>query len=201
MSPIDRVAQRTHALSVLGVPSSATRSDIRSAFRKLAFEKHPDQHPECNEEFSRITEAYRFVCDHADELGIQNEPANDPAPITPNRVSRPRVRPEETEFDADTTAECEALLAAEGGEGTQHVAASLYRVGRNLTYFVRTPMVRGRNEVAVPTGMLHDTRRVLPRILAFESRDALGGFFDMPAEICSEHFPGARRVQIRFSAA
>ena len=74
MSPIDRLASRNQAFEVLGVSGSPTRADIRKAYRDLAFRKHPDQHPECGSEFSRITEAYRYICEHADELGITEAP-------------------------------------------------------------------------------------------------------------------------------
>lgn len=203
MSPIDRLSSRNQAFEVLGVSASATRSDIRKAYRSLAFKKHPDQHPECGNEFSRITEAYRFICDNADELGITDPP--EPEEVSneshaPRRVSRPTIKANEQEFDAATMSECEAYLEECNYEGTGHVASAVYRMGRNLTYFVRTPLAKGRNAVALPTGMLTDTRKTLPKIVAFDFRDATGGFFEMPDETCAEHFPGARKIQIRFAS-
>ncbi|MEL7149134.1 MAG: J domain-containing protein [Pseudomonadota bacterium] len=203
MSPIDRVASRNQAFEVLGVSGSPTRTDIRKAYRDLAFKKHPDQHPECGTEFSRITEAYRFICDHADELGITDTPepedvANES--VAPRRVSRPSLKPSEREFDAKTMSECEAYLEECNYEGTPHVASAIYRMGRNLTYFVRTPIAKGRNAVVLPTGMLQDTRKTMPKIVTFDHRDAHGGYFEMPTETCVEHFPGARQIQIRFAS-
>ncbi|MEM9425739.1 MAG: J domain-containing protein [Pseudomonadota bacterium] len=203
MSPIDRLSSRNEAFKILGVSSTATRTDIRKAYRSLAFEKHPDQHPECGNEFSRITEAYRFICDNADAFGITDAPdpeevSNDSA--APRRVSRPVLQASEEEFDGATMAECEAYLENCDYEGTGHVASAVYRKGRNLTYFVRTPIAKGRNAVALPTGMLADTRKTLPKIVTFDFRDAHGGFFEMPLETCAEHFPGARNIQIRFAA-
>ncbi len=202
MSPIDRVASRNQAFEALGVAASATRTDIRRAYRLLAFKKHPDQHPECGNEFSRITEAYRFICDHADELGIKDAPdVEEPEIAAPRRVSRPTLRATEAEFDAPTQKECEAHLEEYEEDGTTHIASAIHRMGRILTYYVTTPLGKGRNAVALPTGMLSDSRKTLPRIVAFDFRDAHGGYFEIPAETCAEHFPGARKIQIRFASS
>lgn len=204
MSPIDRLASKTEALDVLGVTSTATKTDIRKAYRMLAFKKHPDQHPECGNEFSRITEAYRYICEHADEFGITDAPEPEEVSnesVAPRRVSRPTIKATEEEFDGPTMAECEGLLETTLDEGAGHVASAIYRMGRNLTYFVKTPLAKGRNTVVLPTGMLEDTRKTLPKMISFDARDALGGFFEVPADTCAEHFPGARKIQIRFASA
>lgn len=203
MSPIDKLASKTEAFDVLGVTSSATKTDIRKAYRMLAFKKHPDQHPECGNEFSRITEAYRYICEHADEFGITDAPEPEVVSnesVAPRRVSRPTLKANEEEFDATTMAECEGLLETSLHEGAGHVPSAIYRVGRNLTYFVKTPLARGLNTVVLPTGMLEDTRKTLPKLISFYASDAHGGFFEMPAETCAEHFPGARKIQIRFAS-
>lgn len=203
MSPIDKLASKTEALGVLGVASTATRTDIRKAYRLLAFRKHPDQHPECGNEFARITEAYRYICEHADEFGITDAPEPEEVSnesVAPRRVSRPTIKATEEEFDAATMAECEGLLETTLDEGAGHVASAIYRMGRNLTYFVKTPLAKGRNTVALPTGMLEDTRKTLPKMISFDASDALGGFFEVPRETCEEHFPGARKIQIRFAS-
>ncbi|HLR47250.1 MAG TPA: DnaJ domain-containing protein [Deinococcales bacterium] len=47
--------------SILGVPKTATRQEIRSAFRKAAAANHPDRNPddpEAEERFKEINEAY-----------------------------------------------------------------------------------------------------------------------------------------------
>ena len=204
MTPIERISQRAQAFTVLGVSASATKDDIRKAYRKLAFEKHPDRNPDTTEEFARIAEAYRFVSDNADALGIKEAATPAPPPAaseSPRRVSRPQVPASETRFDDATLAECEALMEDEGGPGALHIATAVYRVGRSLTYFVPTALANGRNEVAVPTGMLTDTRHVLPRIIAFDRCETAGGLFEMPREYCDAYFPGARSIQIRFASA
>lgn len=194
MSLIDRVQRRTDAFSVLGVSSSASQQEIRQAYRKLAFTKHPDRQSGNSGEFAKINEAYKYVCENADELGIPKKPA----PFDPRRVSRPAARPSDHAFDMATIAACNAALSAERPGGAQHVATRVYRVGRNLTYFVPSKVLAGENAVAVPTGMLHDNRQALPKVLSFDSNETHGGMFEMSADDCAKFFPGARRVQIRF---
>src|SRR5690625_315766 len=52
--------------SILGVPKTATRQEIRSAFRKAAAANHPDRNPddpEAEERFKEINEAYTVLND------------------------------------------------------------------------------------------------------------------------------------------
>jgi DnaJ-class molecular chaperone len=52
---------------ILGIPASAIEDDIKKAFRKLAFQYHPDKNPghekEAEEKFKDISEAYGILCD------------------------------------------------------------------------------------------------------------------------------------------
>lgn len=194
MSPIDRVQRRSEMFSVLGVSRFSSKKDIRQAYRKLAFEKHPDRNPEAAPEFMAINEAYRYICDNAEELGIDDGSG----PVRPRSARRPQTKPTETNFDDATIAECEALLTSENPDAVHHVATSVYRLGRSLTYFVKTKLAPGLNAVVVPTGMLHDNRHVLPTILVFDKKETSIGLFEMTEEMCAQYFPGARSVQIRF---
>lgn len=49
----------------LGVPRTATKDDIKSAYRKLAFQYHPDRNksPGAEEKFKQISEAYAVLSD------------------------------------------------------------------------------------------------------------------------------------------
>ena len=48
---------------ILGVDKKATDEEIKKAYRKLAKENHPDIHPEREEKFKEIAEAYEVLSD------------------------------------------------------------------------------------------------------------------------------------------
>lgn len=192
MTPIERVSARSQALRDLGIAGNPSKSQLRSAYRKLAFEKHPDQGSECDEDFSRISAAYHLLVAAAVD-------DRKPEPVRSANVSRPSVPATESVFADDVLASCRALFGEVENDASRHVATRLYRKGRSLTYFVPTAPVIGINQIALPTGDLVDTRNVLPAIVEVDFRRIAAGAFDVPAHVCANVFPGARSVQIRFA--
>jgi DnaJ-class molecular chaperone len=72
------------ALRVLGLPPGAQPGEIRNAYRRLAFEYHPDRHagqPEMESRFKEIGEAYRALTAEAPD----SERASPPAPLQKGR--------------------------------------------------------------------------------------------------------------------
>src|SRR6478609_7640593 len=71
--------------AILGVPRSASEKDVKSAYRKLAKELHPDRNqdnPKAAERFSDITKAYDLLSDKdkrakfdRGEIDIEGNPA------------------------------------------------------------------------------------------------------------------------------
>ena len=72
--------------STLGIARTASEADIKSAYRKLAKELHPDRNkdnPQASEKFSEATRAYDLLSDKAKraqydrgEIDADGNPAN-----------------------------------------------------------------------------------------------------------------------------
>jgi len=66
--PIDKaMSQKRDYYEILGVERSASDAELKSAYRKLAMQYHPDRNPgnheEATEKFKEITEAYGVLAD------------------------------------------------------------------------------------------------------------------------------------------
>ncbi len=194
MTPIQRISEKSQALDVLSLGKNATTADIRAAFKFLVHEKHPDHGRGTSDEFARINEAYQFLKQNAEELGIRE------TRVTSRSVNpRPSVKPTETVFSENVLSECRSRLD-ESADRAQHISTMLHRLGRKLTYFVPTVPANGTNDVVVPTGELVDHRHAVPQIVSVNTNEISAGVYDVPQELCEELFPGARSVKIRFSA-
>ena len=71
MPPLKSAISIEKALRLLGLPPGAGPGDIRNAYRRLAFEYHPDRHagqPEMEARFKEIGEAYRALT--SDSVGV-----------------------------------------------------------------------------------------------------------------------------------
>ena len=83
---------RNKALARLGLAAAATAEEIKHAYRKLAFELHPDLHPEnpnAGKEFQLLNEAYVF---------LTSAPTENGAPRTQTRAqARAQAQAEATE--------------------------------------------------------------------------------------------------------
>jgi hypothetical protein len=170
---------------------------VRQAFRKLAFETHPDRQKGHEDEFARIREAY--------EMLREGDAKSVAAP------ARPSLAPRVSEVSDELMAACRALLddgapaivGPEGNAGVRagdHVPHAIRRQGRVVSYLVPTPLKEGSNRVALPVGDLQDPRRVTSKLVRVTSRHEGPGRVEVPDEVREELFPGARSVSIEFGA-
>ena len=70
--------QKRDYYEILGVSRNASEDDLRKAFRKLAFEFHPDRNKDKDAEkkFKEINEAYQVLSDQEKNLtGLDLRPA------------------------------------------------------------------------------------------------------------------------------
>jgi hypothetical protein len=189
---------RADALRALGLMPRASAADVRSAFRRLAFETHPDRQKGHEDEFARVREAYEML--------------REGDTVTTAAPSRPSLEPRVSEVPAAMQASCRALLdegapALEGPGGREeqrdrdHVPHAIRRQGRVVSYLVPTPLAEGANRVALPVGDLLDPRRVTSKLVRVSSARPGPGRVDVPDAVREELFPGARSVSIEFGGA
>lgn len=217
MSPIEKARAKSAALQVLGLENHAGQAEIRAAWRKKAFETHPDRNGGALEAFTRAREAYELLLDGGAKPVQETpaKPAREERAVAPDvRVgARPQASARVTQFSPDVLAECrnlflrraekDAALLADGKAeaATDHVPSAVHRQGRNLIYVVESPLRGGVNRVSVPTAVLENKRKINPKILSFHCGTGGAGEIDLPEDMRSRLFPGARSVRVRFAAA
>lgn len=222
MTPIQRVSVKSQALAVLGLNNStATESDIRLAYRDRVREKHPDRCDGDASAFMRITEAFKFLCGETADFdpntpdeclpskenqrtfsrtprpSMEFTPKPRTRPATMSRpVSKPMVQESETAFGKSVLAACRDLL----GDVEGFCATHQKRAGRRLAYTVPVKLLNNVNTVALPTGDIFDMRKTQPILLTINACDIDGGSYLVPSDVVEAQFPGARRVEICFTA-
>ncbi len=206
MEPIDKVSARADALRVLGLDLNANADAIRNAWRDIAFHAHPDHASGDYAAFSHAKSAYDYL--RKEGFAIKG-PARSAGP------SRPKLRKRVVEIASDVIDACHRVLktepdlpkgpdsSARGQEtdsNSDHVADAFGCFGRDLTYFVPTPVCEGINRVALPTAVLTRHRPSELEVLTFQSNSAGSGEVTIPDPIRERQFPGATSVKIRFLA-
>jgi len=190
---------RADALRALGLPLLASHEDIRAAWKRLAFETHPDGLRGNEDEFARIRAAYDLL----------RRPMSRPVSRVP---SRPAVETRVTEISEAVQSLCrDALtrgdtpvvlwtswLSALTNREQTHLPTAIRRCGRQIAYLMPTPLEKGVNRVAVPEGELEDPRTVRARVLQFTSEGSGPGRIGVPAEVVAAMFSGARSVHLHF---
>ena len=179
------------ALSILGMSGNPTKAVIKSVFRKLALEMHPDRGVTSHEEFAKINDAYREALDHA-EKGT--------APVCPSRqkVGRPVVKTSEKDFSDAALRACRRALDEAQNAGGRQFATKLVQRGSVLTFVVPGNATIGFNQIALPVEDAAGTSIPTAIVLECWSGDISDGVYDVPADICAKTFPDARGAKIQF---
>jgi len=122
MNFFEKAQARAQALDVLGLEGHPAFPDIKSAYKKLVFEKHPDRGEGTDADIRRIREAFNLL---KDDDGYTKADTLRPAPPDEAGTSfrdhastgRPKPRPVRTgmtsrikELNQDAALECKKLL-------------------------------------------------------------------------------------------
>jgi len=203
MSPIQKVQARAAALETLGLAGSASPDDIRRAWKRLAFETHPDKSAGESGAFLGVNAAFEYLKSLKTDLGSEADygPATHTgsAGTVPHRAVRPHIETRTDHLAEDDIAECRALLEDDPLEdAADHVAEAVHRKGRDLLYVVPGAAAPGLNRVALPAAVLTGRRKVAPKIVSFRVAGSCVGEILVPEETRLTEFPGARSVRIRF---
>ena len=88
----DKHGMRTHYLAVLGLSSDASERDIKTAYRRLAKQYHPDRSPSPQAaQFALITEAYDYLLAPAARESLPTDPLTDWRAEARERILREKV--------------------------------------------------------------------------------------------------------------
>ena len=225
MSFIERARDKEVARRVLGVPQSANRLEIQSAWKRRVFDTHPDRNGGESHEFECVRAAYDLlrneaahsrnwdgsVATRANVDGMASAAIPRPVPIAKRTQDlTPKVMEECRELlrsngaasgssDSTSIVHLDSEIRAMSDETVgEHVPSSVERQGRNLEFIVTTPLRIGPNLVVLPSALLKGKRRSEPKIFTFRSNSVGRGCLVIPDAIVSWAFPGARRIQVRF---
>ncbi|MGR3291817.1 MAG: DnaJ domain-containing protein [Paracoccaceae bacterium] len=219
---IENAKTKAEALQTLGLRRYATDDEIRETWRKIAMNSHPDSPTGSLDEFTVAKAAYDYLYNPDDGVCTGIDQNFDPAYLM---TQRPRVNARVSALSSDAEMACKAMLQEQSTVSTtetpvavdsaseirtgsdtdkalascDHVPSLVRRRGRNLSYLVETPLEKGSNRVAMPTGELVSLCEILPKMMEFTSSKSGSGTFEVPSEKLSDMFPGAQSVRIHFA--
>lgn len=215
MSYVERVNSLAGAREVLGISPQAGEKDIRAAWKRVAFDTHPDRNGGSRTAFDRAKAAYALLL--GEEPGVRPR-----RPTGPANASRPRVMARSEHLSPECVAACAQVLSeperfpgaaprhgtahfgldgtvVAGQPTTDHIPATTEREGRNVVFVFQTGLSQGINRVAVPSSEFCDRRKFAPRIVVFRSPTAGSGVVAIPPEVLQSMLPGARSAKLRFT--
>ncbi len=207
MTPVEKAQAVAAAQEILGVATHATEVELRSAWKKLAFEMHPDRGTGTSHELANINTAYNLLRTRSRQLYPNTKPANSatrkqqapgkPAPkhLRPHPVVSAKITPL-TEL---VTARCRKFLNDGGETEADHVPEAIRRCGREIEYLVTTRLAKGVNRIALPICDYSGTNKSSTRTITFSASASGSGTFTIPDHLRRDLFRGARDVRIHFA--
>ncbi|MGI9388780.1 MAG: J domain-containing protein [Boseongicola sp.] len=213
MTPIEKAQAVADAQDILGVATHATEIELRKAWKKLAFEMHPDRGRGTSHDLANINAAYNLLRTRSQAIFPNATPANDISakPATTRRttersgVSAKRVRPRPVHSAKITSltelivARCRRSLDESGETQADHVPTAIRRTGREVEYIVETPLAKGVNRIAMPVCDYSGTGQSNIRTITFSASANGAGTFSIPEHLRRQLFRGARNVRIHFA--
>lgn len=190
------------ASAVLGVDAMASASEVKSAWKRRAFEMHPDRGTGSHEDLIRINLAYDVLKKRRpDQMRADAPKPRAPGSRPTSQPVRPDIRSRTHLVTAAEHTACTAALARHpDAAATDHTARAIDRKGRRITYTVSTGLAAGLNRIAVPTGFLVDNKSVAPVIVQLETQTMGAATYHVPEATRKALFKGAAEVVIRFAA-
>jgi hypothetical protein len=199
MTPIERAKIKQDARDILGVGAHASETELRAAWKRRAFEVHPDRHAGDDRAFQEVRMAYEYLSGETDVPPEKPEhPGTAPAPAPSARaMRRAAIKTRLVELGA---------LASELGAAdpaspdvADHIPAAMRRKGRAVTYIIEGELSEGTNRITIPLPKSGKAKGPRSTVVSFSSPRAGAGKIEVPDSIRESSFPDARRVRLQFS--
>ena len=188
MTPIERVRAKANAAATLNVSASATREELRKAWKKAAFQYHPDQTGGDIAAFREVETAYRML-----NGDIEPDAVRPRTRVTP---SRPASKGYTTEIPDDVLTRFEGVLRAHNMTGK--VSHRLRVAGKHLTYFVKKEMVEGETHLVLAKVGTGDKRNSYkPWVVNVAALTQTDSGFAVPRNLLETRFPDVASVNVR----
>ena len=142
--------KKKNPYEILGLPESASREDVKKAYRKLALKYHPDQnsgHPKSAEIFRQITEAYETLMDETTDVSRKappRTPPNQKKSQQQTQTAQSKAPPYHKSLDLKFHAKLTLEEAAKGGQKTISYMKRKYGQDQLTELNIRIP--KGVNE-------------------------------------------------------
>lgn len=129
---------RKHYLQILGLPETATKDDIRKAYRQLAKKYHPDisKEQDAHKKFIAITEAYDYLTGQGAKSSAQ--PKNPHTTPKTKPQAKPKTKEEIRDDEREKIREMFRKQQEESRRRAEQYAKMSFREFRKTDYFRNT---------------------------------------------------------------